>query len=58
MIIKYLLLTIFCNRMSGVSISVWLKMQKIKKLNNKISKTPLKFRKNFSPQKNRIINRK
>ncbi len=39
------------------ALSEWIKMQKIKKLNNAVSKTPLKFRKNFSPQKTRIINR-
>ncbi len=39
------------------ALSEWLKMQKIKKLNDRVLKTPLKFRKNFSPQKTRIINR-
>ena len=39
------------------ALSEWVKLQKIKNLNNTVSKTPLKFRKNFSPQKTRIINR-
>ena len=39
------------------ALSEWIKMQKIKKLNSTISKTPLKFRKNFSSQKTRKINR-
>ncbi len=39
------------------ALSEWIKMQKIRKLNKTVSKTPLKFRKNFSPQKTRIINR-
>lgn len=39
------------------ALSEWLKMQKIKKLNSRVSKNPLKFRKDFSHRKIRTINR-
>ncbi len=39
------------------ALSEWIKMQKIKELNATISSKPLKFRKNFSPQKTRMVNR-
>ncbi len=39
------------------ALSEWIKMQKIKELNATISNKPLKLRKDFSPQKTRIVNR-
>ena len=37
------------------ALSEWIKMQKIKELNTTISNKPLKFRKDFSPQKTRRL---
>ena len=39
------------------ALSEWLQMQKIKKLNLTISKNPLKFRNDYSPEETRTINR-
>lgn len=40
------------------ALSEWVSTQKIKTLNSKISKKPLKFKENFSAQACRDINRK
>ena len=40
------------------ALTEWIEMQKIKNLNIRVSKNPLKFHKDFSPQKTRMINRK
>ncbi|MGR3319753.1 MAG: DUF2191 domain-containing protein [Candidatus Anammoxibacter sp.] len=39
------------------ALSEWIQMQKIKKLNSAISQNPLKFRKEFSSEETRKINR-
>ena len=39
------------------ALSEWVNMQKIKNLNTAVSKKPLKFRKDFTPEKTRKINR-
>ncbi|HKZ38211.1 MAG TPA: hypothetical protein VJ184_11200, partial [Chryseolinea sp.] len=40
-----------------IALKDWIALQKIKKLNQKIKKEPLKFKKDFSAEKVRSINR-
>ena len=41
----------------SIALKDWIALQKIKELNKKIKKEPLKFRKDFSADKVRSINR-
>ena len=41
----------------SIALTDWIALQKIKELNKKIKKEPLKFRKDFSADKVRSINR-